>query len=314
MPYTLNPATQACRACYRVRPRPAAENRTPVPPSRRRRNAKAFYRGDDCVVALWRSAGCRLAANIYTVDIATTSRRQGHEEQAASGQARTSTSQVERRRSDPASDGRSSSTRSRPRASSPSRRCSRPARSRRRTATARRPGVQEGEGRAAASCATTSGPAIDRTAKIFCNLKLTLYNISGAGKNGGMAIRLDGDPARPLGPGRQDDRLPDRVHTAHQGDVLPIKIERPAGARAALHGAGPAPASRARRRTNTVIEVRSIVNKSAPEARSTARWSGSATTRRSAARPASTVESTFVDDEGRAFTARKRSARTLLAT
>ena len=41
------------------------------------------------------------------------------------------------------------------------------------------------------------GPAASPTVKIFCNLKLNLYNIRGVGRNGGMAIRLDGDPKEP---------------------------------------------------------------------------------------------------------------------
>jgi hypothetical protein len=37
------------------------------------------------------------------------------------------------------------------------------------------------------------GAATDRTAKGICNLRLRLYNLSGLGRLGGMAIRLDGN-------------------------------------------------------------------------------------------------------------------------
>jgi hypothetical protein len=38
------------------------------------------------------------------------------------------------------------------------------------------------------------GAENDRTDKAACNLRLRLYNLSGTGKRGGMAIRLDGSP------------------------------------------------------------------------------------------------------------------------
>jgi hypothetical protein len=47
-----------------------------------------------------------------------------------------------------------------------------------------------------------AGPAGDRAAPpTICNLRLRLYNISGVGKNGGMAIRLDGGPGQEPAPG-----------------------------------------------------------------------------------------------------------------
>ena len=45
------------------------------------------------------------------------------------------------------------------------------------------------------------GPTIDRTVKSPCNLRLRLYNISDAGRLGGMAIRLDGGPGQEPAPG-----------------------------------------------------------------------------------------------------------------
>jgi hypothetical protein len=47
-----------------------------------------------------------------------------------------------------------------------------------------------------------AGPATDRSApSTVCNLRLRLYNISGVGKSGGMAIRLDGGPNQEPAPG-----------------------------------------------------------------------------------------------------------------
>jgi hypothetical protein len=47
-----------------------------------------------------------------------------------------------------------------------------------------------------------AGPANNRAApSTQCNLRLRLYNISGVGKNGGMAIRLDGGPNQEPAPG-----------------------------------------------------------------------------------------------------------------
>ena len=41
------------------------------------------------------------------------------------------------------------------------------------------------------------GPPADRAEKLLCNLKLTLYNLKGVGKRGGMAIRLDANTKAP---------------------------------------------------------------------------------------------------------------------
>jgi hypothetical protein len=69
-----------------------------------------------------------------------------------------------------------------------------------------------------------AGAATDRTQKLICNLKLTLVNISNAGKNGGMAIRLDGDPpAAPPGSNAVGCTLP--VHTAIKAPFFPVKVD-----------------------------------------------------------------------------------------
>jgi hypothetical protein len=71
------------------------------------------------------------------------------------------------------------------------------------------------------------GPAVSPTVKLFCNLKLGLYNVSGLGKNGGMAIRLDGedDPSVVLS-GPDDKRIdcPTAVHGAIRAKFVPTKI------------------------------------------------------------------------------------------
>jgi hypothetical protein len=69
-----------------------------------------------------------------------------------------------------------------------------------------------------------AGPGTDRSVKLVCNLKLTLYNISDAGKNGGMAIRLDGDPP-PAAPGSKDVGCAISVHTAIKAPFFNVKLE-----------------------------------------------------------------------------------------
>jgi hypothetical protein len=69
-----------------------------------------------------------------------------------------------------------------------------------------------------------AGAATDRTQKLVCNLKLTLYNISDAGRNGGMAIRLDGDPP-PAAPGSRDVGCTISVHTAIKAPFFNVRLE-----------------------------------------------------------------------------------------
>lgn len=70
------------------------------------------------------------------------------------------------------------------------------------------------------------GPAASPSVKIFCNLKLGLYNISGAGKNGGMAIRLDGDPKEPplSDPNDKTINCPTPIHGAIKAKFVKTKI------------------------------------------------------------------------------------------
>ena len=97
--------------------------------------------------------------------------------------------------------------------------------------------VQEGEGRRRPRAERgRPGGDLSLTDKLFCNLKLTLYNISGAGKkaawpSGSTAIR------RRRRAGTQDDRLPDADPQRDQGEVRDDEDRWAAGRRAALHGA-----------------------------------------------------------------------------
>ena len=70
------------------------------------------------------------------------------------------------------------------------------------------------------------GPASSPTVKIFCNLRLGLYNLSGMGKNGGMAIRLDGDPKEPAlqNPTDKTINCPTAIHGAIKAKFAPTKI------------------------------------------------------------------------------------------
>jgi hypothetical protein len=70
------------------------------------------------------------------------------------------------------------------------------------------------------------GPATSQTVKIRCNLKLVLYNISGVGKNGGMAIRLDGDPKEPPLSNDNDKTIncPTAIHSAIKAKFVLTKI------------------------------------------------------------------------------------------
>ena len=59
---------------------------------------------------------------------------------------------------------------------------------------------------------------------LFCNLKLTLYNLKGQGKNGGMGIRLDTDPPPPTDPNSRTIGCPTPLHTALASKFVTTKI------------------------------------------------------------------------------------------
>jgi hypothetical protein len=70
------------------------------------------------------------------------------------------------------------------------------------------------------------GPASSPSAVIYCNLRLALYNISGAGGNGGMAIRLDGDPKQPPlnNPNDKTINCPTPIHGAIKARFVATQI------------------------------------------------------------------------------------------
>jgi hypothetical protein len=69
-----------------------------------------------------------------------------------------------------------------------------------------------------------AGPGGDRSVKLVCNLRLSLYNISDAGRRGGMAIRLDGDPP-PAAPGSKQVGCAISVHTAIKAPFFNVRLE-----------------------------------------------------------------------------------------
>ena len=83
--------------------------------------------------------------------------------------------------------------------------------------------VQEGQGRHRAR-AEHRRPGHAPTMKLFCNLKLALYNISGSGKNGGLAIRLDGDPPAPTSESSKAIGCPTPIHLSIKAAYKPVKI------------------------------------------------------------------------------------------
>jgi hypothetical protein len=59
---------------------------------------------------------------------------------------------------------------------------------------------------------------------LFCNIKMTLYNISDAGKLGGMAIRLDTDPPAPTSESSRKIGCPTAQHRAIKARFVKAKI------------------------------------------------------------------------------------------
>jgi hypothetical protein len=151
-----------------------------------------------------------------------------------------------------------------------------------------------------------AGAASDRSQKLVCNLKLTLYNISDAGRNGGMAIRLDGDPPA-AAPGSQDPGCTLPVHAAIKAPffnvrlnglktselrfTVPIELQEP------LTGV-----------QNAVIEARSVVNKKTTRTRikGKRRTVGFYSEIGCKGRTR-TTRVTFVDTQRRSFTANRQS-------
>jgi hypothetical protein len=68
------------------------------------------------------------------------------------------------------------------------------------------------------------GPPNSPTTKIFCNVALNLYNISGAGRQGGVAIRVDGDPPQPPDGDSRVIGCPIPIHVAIRATYAATKI------------------------------------------------------------------------------------------
>jgi hypothetical protein len=69
-----------------------------------------------------------------------------------------------------------------------------------------------------------AGATTDRNARIVCNLRLTLLNISGAGRNGALAIRLDGDPPPPSDPNSRQRGCTISIHSAIRAPYTQVRI------------------------------------------------------------------------------------------
>jgi hypothetical protein len=68
------------------------------------------------------------------------------------------------------------------------------------------------------------GPPNSPTTKIFCNVALNLYNISGAGRQGGVAIRVDGDPPQPPDGDSREIGCPIPIHVAIRARYVKTRI------------------------------------------------------------------------------------------
>jgi hypothetical protein len=151
-----------------------------------------------------------------------------------------------------------------------------------------------------------AGAVGDRSQKLVCNLKLTLYNISDAGKNGGMGIRLDGDPP-PAAPGSQQVGCTLSVHTAIKAPFFPVKLEGqktselrftvPIQLQEPLGGV-----------QNAVVETRSVVNKKTASTRIKGKERKVGFYSEVGCKGKTrTTRVTFVDTQGRSFTANRKS-------
>jgi hypothetical protein len=70
------------------------------------------------------------------------------------------------------------------------------------------------------------GPPTNQASTLYCNLRLTLYNLSGQGKHGGMAIRLDADTISPplMDPDDRTINCPTPLHVAIRSKFVSTHI------------------------------------------------------------------------------------------
>jgi hypothetical protein len=160
-----------------------------------------------------------------------------------------------------------------------------------------------------------AGAATDRTQKLVCNLKLTLINISTGDRadrptlrqvkrEGGMAIRLDGEPPEPTDPiNGVGCSLP--VHKALAAPFYDIRLNGmpsselrfnvPRELTEPLLGVN-----------NAVIEARSVVKKRVARARVRGKMRRVGYYSKIGCRKTGITRVVFVDEQGNKFTARKR--------
>jgi hypothetical protein len=70
------------------------------------------------------------------------------------------------------------------------------------------------------------GPSSNPASRLLCNLRLALYNLSGLGRRGGLAIRLDADTKEPQlsDPDDRTINCPLPIHTAIEARFVPVRI------------------------------------------------------------------------------------------
>jgi hypothetical protein len=160
-----------------------------------------------------------------------------------------------------------------------------------------------------------AGAATDRTQKTVCNLDLTLINISTGDpqdrptlrqikREGGMAIRLDGDPpAAPEGSREVGCALP--VHSALAAPFYDIRLNGAPSSELRFtvpqELTEPLPGVQ-----NAVIEATSVVNKRVARTRVRGKMRSVGYYSKIACRKTGITRVTFVDEQRRSFTARKR--------
>lgn len=160
-----------------------------------------------------------------------------------------------------------------------------------------------------------SGAVTDRTGKLPCNLRLTLINISTGDRSdrptvrqirrqGGMAIRLDGGPPLPADPTRDVGCSLD-IHKALAAPFYRIRLNGLPSSELRFN----VPDELTEPLTgvqNAVIEARSVVKKRVARARVRGKMRRVGYYSKIACRRTGITRVTFVDEEGRQFTARKR--------
>jgi hypothetical protein len=158
-----------------------------------------------------------------------------------------------------------------------------------------------------------AGAAEDRTQKTVCNLRLTLINISTGDpqdrptlrqikREGGMAIRLDGDPPAATDPNAVGCALP--IHSALAAPFYDVRLNGAPSSELRFtvpqELTDPLPGVQ-----NAVIEARSVVNKRVARTRVRGQMRRVGYYSKIRCRETGITRVTFVDEEGRKFTARK---------